>query len=313
MTLLYYDPVFQEHDTGDHPENGGRILPVVRHLNFVALDTSCKRLAWDAASVERLCYVHTRQYVDSVKEFAAGGGGYIEDDTAVSEKSYEVAKMAVGAVCDAVGRVVAGEDSTAFCLVRPPGHHAMPDHAMGFCLFNNIAVGARVATRELGVERVLIVDFDVHHGNGTQAMFWEDADVGYFSMHRSPFYPGTGAADEIGFGSGVGATLNLPVAFGTPREEQLRLFEREVNDFASRIKPQLVLVSAGFDSHKHDPVGSLGLESEDFRAITRCLIDVANKHANGKLVSVLEGGYNPDALTECVAIHLEELLGDDLG
>ncbi len=178
MTLLYYDPVFQEHDTGDHPENGGRILAVVRHLNFVALDTSCKRPGWDAASVERLCYVHSRQYVDSVEQFAAGGGGYIEEDTSVSEKSYEVARMAVGAVCDAVERVVVGEDRTAFCLVRPPGHHAMPDHAMGFCLFNNIAVGARVATREFGLERVLIVDFDVHHGNGTQAMFWEDADVG---------------------------------------------------------------------------------------------------------------------------------------
>ena len=161
-----------------------------------------------------------RDYVDSIEQFAEhGGGGYIEEDTVVSEKSYEVARMAVGAVCDAVERVVVGEDKTAFCLVRPPGHHAMPDHAMGFCLFNNIAVGARVATQELGVERVLIVDFDVHHGNGTQAMFWEDADVGYFSMHRSPFYPGTGAADEIGAGAGVGTTLNLPVAFGTPRED----------------------------------------------------------------------------------------------
>ncbi|QDV23634.1 histone deacetylase family protein [Aureliella helgolandensis] len=308
MTLFYYDPIFQEHVTGDHPENGGRTLSVIRHLNFIALDTSCRRPAWEPASVERLCYVHTREYVDSVERFALKGGGYLDEDTVVSTKSYEVARQAAGAVCDAVQRVVAGEDKTAFCLVRPPGHHAMPDHAMGFCLFNNIAVGARVARRELGIERVLIVDFDVHHGNGTQAMFWEDASVGYFSMHRSPLYPGTGAAEEIGAGDGIGTTLNLPVAVGTPRDDQMRVFEREVQGFAHKIKPQLVLVSAGFDSHKDDPVGSLGLENEDFRGMTRCLLDVAAEHANGRLVSVLEGGYNPHALTDCVAIHLEELL-----
>ncbi len=309
MTLLYYDPVFQEHRTGAHPENGGRILPVVRHLNFVSLDASCGRPRWDPVSVDRLCYVHTRQYIDSIKRFAASGGGQIEADTVVSQKSYEVARMAVGAVCDAVERVIRGEDQTAFCLVRPPGHHAMPDHAMGFCLFNNIAVGASVARRELGLERVLIVDFDVHHGNGTQAMFWEDASVGYLSMHRSPFYPGTGAADEIGVGPGLGTTLNLPVEFGTSRAEQLSRFDRQLKKFAAKMKPQLVLVSAGFDSHKDDPVGSLGLESEDFRTMTRGLLDVADQYASGKLVSVLEGGYNPDALTDCVAIHLEELLG----
>ena len=310
MTLLYYDPVFQEHVTGDHPENGDRILPVVRHLNFVALDTCCRRPAWEPASLERLRYVHTPDYVELIQRFAASGGGYIEPDTVLSVRSYDVARLAAGAVCDAVTRVVGGEDKTAFCLVRPPGHHAMPDHAMGFCLFNNIAVGARVATEELGVERVLIVDFDVHHGNGTQAMFWEAADVGFLSMHRSPFYPGTGAAEEIGSGAGTGTTLNLPIKFGTPRDEQLRLFEREVKRFAAKIRPQLILVSAGFDAHKDDPIGSLGLESDDFGVLTRCLLDVADEHSEGKLVSVLEGGYNPDALTDCVRIHLEVLLDD---
>jgi acetoin utilization deacetylase AcuC-like enzyme len=309
MTLLYYDPIFQEHHTGALPENGGRILSVFRHLNFAALDTSCKRPAWQPASVERLCYVHSRQYVSSVEQFTFNGGGFLAEDTLVSERSYEVARKAVGAVCDAVVRVLGGEDKTAFCLIRPPGHHALPEQAMGFCLFNNIAVGARVATRELGVERVLIVDFDVHHGNGTQAIFWSAADVAYFSMHRWPFYPGTGAADEIGSGAGIGATCNLPIAFGTSRAEQLRLFERELKDFASKTRPQLVLVSAGFDAHKDDPVGSLGLETEDFRVISRCLLEAASEHADGKLVSVLEGGYNHDALTDCVTLHLEELLG----
>ena len=216
--------------------------------------------------------------------------------------------MAAGAVCDAVVRVVSGEDKTAFCLVRPPGHHAMPDHARGFCLFNNIAVGARVALRELDVERVLIVDFDVHHGDGTQAIFWEDAHVGFFSMHRSPFYPGTGAADEIGAGEGLGMTLNLPIQFGMPRHAQISLFENRLNDFAEKVRPQLVLVSAGFDSHQDDPIGSLGLQSEDFQALTRCVLNIADHHADGKTVSVLEGGYNADALSECIETHLEELL-----
>ena len=182
MTLLYYDPVFQEHRTGKHPENGERLLPLIRHLSFVGLDSSCRCPPWEAASVERLSYVHKSEYVESIQQFANDGGGYIDADTIVSEKSYLVARKAAGAVCDAVERVVGGEDKTAFCIVRPPGHHAMPDRAMGFCLFNNVAVGARVATRELGVKRVLIVDFDVHHGNGTQAIFWKAPDVAFFSM-----------------------------------------------------------------------------------------------------------------------------------
>ncbi|WP_153555140.1 histone deacetylase family protein [Roseimaritima sediminicola] len=308
MTLLYYDPVFQEHRTGDHPENGARLRSAVRHLRFTGIDAHCSRPGWKVASLERLGYVHPEAYIESIKRIAAGGGGQIEQDTVLSDQSYKVARLAVGAVCDAVERVVGGEDKTAFCLVRPPGHHAMPDQAMGFCLFNNVAIGARVATRELALERVLIVDFDVHHGNGTQAIFWEDADVGFFSMHRSPFYPGTGAAEETGGGSAAGTTCNLPIAFGTPPAEQLQRFEEKLRAFAERIQPQLVLVSAGFDAHKDDPVGSLGLENEDFRKLTRCVLDVANEHAQGRLVSVLEGGYNPSVLTDCVALHLETLL-----
>ena len=308
MTLLYYDPTFQEHRTGDHPENGGRILPVVRHLNFVGLDTSCRRPSWNPVSVERLCYVHTREYIESVRQFAEQGGGRIEQDTTVSQRSYEVARLAVGAVCDAVERVIKGEDATAFCLVRPPGHHAMPEHAMGFCLFNNVAVGARVAQRELGAGRVLIVDFDVHHGNGTQAAFYDDASVGYFSMHRSPFYPGTGAAEETGTGAGLGTTRNLPIPFGTSRETQLTDFRNQLESFADLIQPELILISAGFDSHKDDPIGSLGLESEDFATLTRSIREVAAKHASGRIVSALEGGYNPATLAECVDYHLEELL-----
>ena len=308
MTLFYYDPLFQEHNTGQHPENAGRLVPVLKNLSFVGLDATCKRPAWQAATVAQLAYVHSPAYIDRVEQFAAQGGGQIEVDTVVSPKSFAVASLAAGAACDAARRVVAGEDVTAFCLLRPPGHHALVDQPMGFCLFNSVAVAARLAQRELELDRLLIVDFDVHHGNGTQDVFWEDGNVGFLSMHRYPFYPGSGAADEIGAGPGLGATRNLPIAFGTPPAEQLRRFRSELESFADHMRPQLVLLSAGFDSHRLDPIGSLGLESEDFRELTKAVLDVARTHASGRVISVLEGGYNPQALAECVEVHLEQLL-----
>jgi acetoin utilization deacetylase AcuC-like enzyme len=232
----------------------------------------------------------------------------MDSDTVVSPASFEVARLAAGAACDAVDRVLKGEDKTAFCLVRPPGHHALAERAMGFCLFNNVAVAAGVAQQEHEVDRVLIVDWDVHHGNATQDSFYADDRVGFFSIHRWPFYPGTGAADDTGTGDGLGATRNLPITFGTSRREYLDQFRRELEDFASRIRPQLVLVSAGFDSHREDPIGSLGLEVEDFDELTKIVRNIATVHAEGRVVSLLEGGYNPPVLAECVETHLRELL-----
>jgi acetoin utilization deacetylase AcuC-like enzyme len=247
-------------------------------------------------------------HITNIEEFAAAGGGRIEQDTVVSSRSYDVARLAVGAACDAVERVVGGEDKNALILCRPPGHHALADHPMGFCLFNNIAVAARVARNELGVERLLIVDWDVHHGNGTQAIFWEDPTVGFFSMHRWPFYPGTGDSNEMGGGAGLGATHNLPIRYGTPRQKQLELFRRELSEFSQQMRPQLVLISAGFDSHKDDPVGSLGLESDDFRILTQDFGAIADQYANGRIVSLLEGGYSPPALADSIEAHLRVLL-----
>lgn len=307
MTLLYYDAVFLQHDTGDHPESADRILPTVRHLNLLSMGEPRVRHTWTPIAQKQLRRVHGGRYVNSVKSFAEQGGGDIERDTAVGQQSYEVALMAAGCVCDAVERVVQGEDKHAFCLVRPPGHHALPSAAMGFCLFNNVALGARLAIDELGIERVLIVDWDVHHGNGTQAIFWEDAQVGYFSIHRWPFYPGTGDSDERGGGQGLGSTLNLPVKFGTARHDYLSQFDSELQQFAGQFKPGLVMISAGFDSHRADPVGSLGLESEDFGPLTEAVLAVADSHAGGKVVSVLEGGYNPQALRESVEVHLDSM------
>ena len=308
MTLLYADRRFQEHQTGAHPESPVRLEQIDSRLAQLGLAERCTRPDWRPADRQELLGVHEAGHIDAVATAAARGGGRLDPDTVVSSASFEVARLAAGAALDAVRRVVAGEDSRALCLVRPPGHHARPARAMGFCLFGNVAVAARFAVDQLGLDRVLVVDWDVHHGNGTQEMFYDDGRVGFFSAHRWPFYPGTGATEETGRGDGLGATRNLPLAFGTPRREYLRRFTDELTEFADRTKPQLVLVSAGFDAHALDPVGSLGLETEDFVELTRTVLDAANAHAGGRVVSVLEGGYNPPVLAECVAFHLQELL-----
>jgi acetoin utilization deacetylase AcuC-like enzyme len=253
--------------------------------------------------------VHGADYVDSVERFAEKGGGRIEADTVVSRRSFEVASKAAGAALGAVDAVLTGTHRYAVCLTRPPGHHALPASAMGFCLFNNVAIAAEHARRQHHIERVLIVDWDVHHGNGTQDTFYESSDVCFFSAHRYPFYPGTGAADETGTAAGLGATFNLPVNFGTPRKDYLAQFEAVLTHAASRSCPELVLISAGFDAHRADPIGSLGLETEDFEPLTKLVQQVADHYCQGRLVSLLEGGYNVDALAESVACHLKVLMG----
>jgi acetoin utilization deacetylase AcuC-like enzyme len=308
MTLLYASPCFLDHETGHHPECADRIRAIPGRLEKAGLLAKCHKPEFQPVSRQRLARVHSPAYIDEIWAYAKSGGGHIEADTVVSPASYEVALLAAGCVCDAAERIVRGEDTQALCLVRPPGHHAMISHAMGFCIFNNVAVAARLAIDVLGLNRVLIVDWDVHHGNGTQAAFWEDPQVGFLSIHRWPFYPGSGDEDETGAGRGLGATLNLPVTFGTPRKEYLTRFRDNLESFAAKIKPELVLVSAGFDTHCFDPVGNLGLETEDFITLTNAVLDVADTYANGRIISVLEGGYNPDALADCVKVHLAEML-----
>ncbi len=311
MTLFYYDPIFLQHETGSHPENAGRVRAVWERLEANQVIQRLTRPRWQPATLDQLHRVHSVDGVQAIKKFIDDGGFHIEQDTIVSPKSFDAATIAAGAACDAVRRVIAGEDRTAFCLVRPPGHHAMRSHPMGFCLFNNIAVGARVALRELGLQRVMIVDWDVHHGNGTQAAFWEDPSVAFLSMHRFPFYPGSGAADETGAGAGKGLTVNLPIRFGTSPKVQLDRFRGAVESLADQFKPELIMISAGFDSHVNDPIGSLELESSDFTTLTRIVLEVAQTHCDGRVVSLLEGGYNPQALAESVECHVETLLATD--
>jgi acetoin utilization deacetylase AcuC-like enzyme len=310
MTLLYYDPRFLEHDTGAyHPERAERLWHTLVHLDETGIAEKCTRPVWQPVSRARLERVHEPGYIDRVAAMARQGGGWLDPDTAVSPASPEVAQLAAGAACDAVERVLSGESANALCLVRPPGHHALAERAMGFCLFNHVAVAACVALEEHGLERVLIVDWDVHHGNGTQDTFYTDGRVGYFSIHRWPFYPGTGAAEETGVGDGLGTTRNIPVPVGIRREKYLDLFRRELEDFAARIRPQLVLISAGFDAHREDPLGAFALETEDFAHLTKIVLNLAETYAERRVVSILEGGYNPPVLAECVETHLRSLLG----
>jgi acetoin utilization deacetylase AcuC-like enzyme len=308
MTLLYTDPRFLEHDTGAHPEQPERLRQITKRLDQTGLAAQCLRPDWQPAARARLELVHEPGHIDRIVATAQRGGGRLDPDTVVSPASADVAQLAAGAACDAVDRVLRGEEKTALCLVRPPGHHALPERAMGFCLFNNVAVAAAAACQEHQLDRVLVVDWDVHHGNGTQDMFYADGRVAFFSIHRWPFYPGTGDTNETGTGGGLGATRNLPVTFGTPRDAYLGRFLSELEEFAAHIKPQLLLISAGFDSHREDPIGSLGLEVEDFAELTRIVRDVAEVHAAGRIVSLLEGGYNPPVLAECVETHLRGLV-----
>jgi acetoin utilization deacetylase AcuC-like enzyme len=310
MTLLYTDPLFLRHDTGQHPENAGRLRSVTTRLAAAGLVDRCAPGTYRPLAEAEVMRVHRPGVVARVREAVEAGGGRLDPDTVVSPESYAVGLAAAGACASAVNAVVAGPERTAFCLVRPPGHHATPTRSMGFCLFNSVALAARRARDAHGLGRVLIVDWDVHHGNGTQDVFYRDPSMTFLSVHRygGGFYPGTGAADETGEGPGLGHTRNVPLRYGTSREDYRAAFAAALAEVAERSRPELVLVSAGFDAHACDPIGSLGLQAEDFAWLTRQVLDVARAHAGGRLVSCLEGGYDPDALAESVQAHLEELL-----
>lgn len=295
-------------------------MNVLEALNWLERD-GLALLTPRAASEDELAAVHERSYIHEVEEAAnkaaekhAGGGRSTQrfaTDTYVSAKSYEAAIRAAGAPLTAIDAIMAGEIDNAYCLVRPPGHHAVAEAAMGFCLFNNVAVAARYAIDHYGLERVMIIDFDVHHGNGTQEIFYDDPRVLYFSTHQAPFYPGTGQSDERGEGEAEGTTINVPLPATSGYETFEPVFRQVMAPAADRFDPQLILVSAGFDAHWDDPLGQLNLSTAGFAQLLKVIIEEARFLCNGRLVLVQEGGYSLDAMAACVATCINLLLGDD--
>ena len=292
-----------------HPECPERLDAVLRGLGEAGLLNRLARVDARAATEEELLLCHTREYLSTAKRDVESGRPYLSTgDTDITANSWEVAARAAGGVLNAVDAVVSGKARNAFCAVRPPGHHATPNRGMGFCLFNNVAIAARHAQRKHGLARVLIVDWDVHHGNGTQDIFYSDPSVFFFSTHQWPLYPGTGRADETGEGAGRGATMNRPFPAGSGRAEILGAVQGSLLPAAERFQPDLVLISAGFDSRAGDPLGRFTLTDRDFADLTRTAIEIADRYACGRVVSVLEGGYNPEGLARAAAAHVETLL-----
>ena len=308
-SALLLDQVYRQHDPGaGHPERPERYDAVTQALTDAGLTRSMGRIDVRSATEDEIAACHSRAYIQTVKrEIAAGAHELSTGDTSVSPRTWDVALKAVGGVLNAVDAVVSRKAVNAFCAVRPPGHHARPEQGMGFCVFNNIALAARYAQRKHGVERVLIADWDVHHGNGTQDIFYEDGSVFFFSVHQSPWYPGTGRTDETGANKGANCTMNCPFPAGSGREQILGAFRQKLKPAADAFKPDLVMISAGFDSSKDDPLGQYTLADEDFAELTSLLLEVADKHAGGRLVSVLEGGYNLKGLASAATAHVKTL------
>jgi len=307
---LVYDPVYLEHDTGDHVENSRRLVEAMSYLKETGIKEKLTCLPPRPALLEELEMIHTPEYISYVKSKAEKGGGWLDPDTVMSTKSYEAALYAAGGLLVAVEAVMKGEMNSAFALVRPPGHHAISDRAMGFCIFNNIAIAAKFALKKFNLNRILIADFDVHHGNGTQDAFYSDSQVLYFSTHQYPFYPGTGWMDETGTGEGDGTTVNFPMAAGWSDEEYLRAFNEVLVPIARRFQPQLILVSAGFDAHWADQLAMMRVSVKAFAQMAVILKNLAAELCQGRLIFTLEGGYNLRVVAYSIKAIFDVLLGN---
>ncbi|MBP7415883.1 MAG: histone deacetylase [Pyrinomonadaceae bacterium] len=309
-TALVHHPIYAKHDTGPgHPETPLRYLAVMDALREDdAFWQSLNEITPEKAAKGLIQAAHSAAHFKHVEFAFANGIDRLDPDTVVSMKSFDASLYAAGGAVAGVDAVMRGEAKNAFVAVRPPGHHATGENAMGFCLFNNVAVAARHAQNNYKeIERVAIIDWDVHHGNGTQGIFYADPSVHFFSMHQYPWYPGSGSRGETGFGRGVGTTMNVPVKAETRADEQKRMFESALESIAANFRPDFIFISAGFDAHVTDPLGQLRLTDDDFVSMTRTVMDWADEVCDGRIVSCLEGGYNLDTLGMTVKNHVAEL------
>jgi len=307
-TGLVYHSDYLKHNTGQHPERASRVEVIVQALQSdEELWNTLMKISPQPASKSDILLCHSEALVERVHTACKQDIGYLDADTAISPESFDVALLAAGGVLSAVDAVFEGKANNAFAVLRPPGHHATPDRAMGFCLFNNAAIGARYAQQKHGAETVLIIDWDVHHGNGTQDIFYYDNTVYYFSLHQYPWYPGTGTRFERGLGRGEGYTLNIPLPGSTPARHYRQAFEDGLKEISGVFSPDLIIISAGFDSHRLDPLGQLMLEEDDFVYLTQRVLELADRHCRGRVISCLEGGYNLKVLGETARRHVGAL------
>lgn len=306
-TGLVYHSDYLKHDLKIHPENANRLRSIVKVLEEKKLIGKLTNISPRKATIEELEYVHRIDYINKVNTLCREGEKLLDADTYISPSSFEVALLAAGGLLSAVDAVIEGKIENALALVRPPGHHAGPGKGMGFCLFNNVAIAARYGQKRYHLKKVLIVDWDVHHGNGTQDTFYEDSSVLYISFHQSPLYPGTGLLEERGRGKGKGYNMNFPLPSGSTGEDYLDIFHRILIPQVREFAPEIIFISAGFDGHKDDPLGGMNLTEEDFGKFTDLIRDTAKEVCQGRIVSALEGGYNLQALPRCVQAHLQSL------
>ena len=307
-TGYIYHPIYLEHETGSHPENPGRLEAINRRLQGSDIFPQLQQHAPRKATAEEIALNHEAGYVHQVSEACDNGVSNLDGDTVICGNSYEAALMSAGAGLTAVDLILDGTLDNAFCAVRPPGHHAENSLAMGFCLFNNVAIAARYAIEKKDLNRVLVFDWDVHHGNGTQHSFYSDANIYYSSAHQYPFYPGTGAKEETGTGDGLGTTLNFPLRAYSTDDDYLSLVKDKLIPEMFRFKPDLIILSAGFDAHQDDPLASMQVSSECYGAMTELIRSAAQEICQGRLLSMLEGGYDYNALADSVHAHLKSLL-----
>jgi len=308
-TGYVYDPIFLEHDFPGHPEGRPRLETIWTRLQKSDLLPELTSIPAKPVDEDLLLAAHTRGYIDQVRQVAERGGGHLDADTYVARQSYDAALMAAGGLVQATAAVLDGTVRNTFALVRPPGHHALRNRGMGFCLFNNIAVAAYYALNVRGLERVLIVDFDVHHGNGTQDTFYDTDAVLLFSSHQYPFYPGSGHWQEAGSGKGKGYTVNAPLPYGAGDGALHAIFREILYPIAARYEPQIILVSAGFDAHWSDPLAGLNLTLIGYAMLCQMLREMADELCEGRLVYTLEGGYHLNVLAHATANTFRSLLG----